>query len=148
MESRRRNWRATSLQAALWIAVGIHWLPLPGLLGATHLVSLYALDAPLQPTVALLLQHRALLFALLSLPLALALRGHGSLRTGCLLLLASDLAFAALCLQHWPIAAGLQRVLLFDLLSIGLLLAGLLLGTWLATDPHRRAPDADQALRR
>lgn len=138
----------TAVRVGLWIAVGIHWLPLPGLLGATHLASLYALDAPLQPTVALLLQHRALLFALLSLPLVLALRGHGSLRSGCLLLLASDLAFAALCLQHWPIAAGLQRVLLFDLLSIGLLTAGLLLGTRPAADPHRRAPDADQTLRR
>jgi len=148
MKSRQRKGRAISLQAALWIAVGIHWLPLPGLLGATHLVSLYALDAPLQPTVALLLQHRALLFALLSLPLALALRGHGSLRTGGLLLLASDLAFAALCLQHWPIAAGLQRVLLFDLLSIGMLMAGLLLSTRLATGTDRRAPDADQTLRR
>ncbi|MBE5314291.1 MAG: hypothetical protein H4O13_02695 [Xanthomonadales bacterium] len=138
----------TAVQAGLWIAVGIHWLPLPGLLGPASLVSMYGLEAPLPPSVALLLQHRALLFALLSLPLALALRGHGSLRTGALLLLASDLAFAALCLQHWPLAAGLQRVLLFDLLSIGLLAVGLLLSCRSAAGPGTRAPDANQTLRR
>lgn len=137
-----------AVTAGLWIAVGIHWLPLPGLLGPANLVPMYGLDAPLQPSVALLLQHRALLFALLSLPLALALRGHGSLRSGCLLLLGSDLAFAALCLQHWPLNAGPQRVLLFDLLSIALLVVGLLPGCQRAAGPDTQTPGAGQTLRR
>lgn len=113
------------IRAGLWVAIAIHWLPLPGLLGAGSLKALYALEASIEPAVELLLQHRALLFALLSLPLAFALRGRGSLRAGCALLLASDIAFALLCLQHWPLTAALQRVLLFDAVSIVLLLTGL-----------------------
>lgn len=116
-----------ALSLGLWLAVAIHWLPLPGLLGADWLASLYALDPGMEPTIELLLQHRALLFALLSLPLAWALLGRGSLPAGCALLLASDLAFALLCLQHWPLGPALQRVLVFDLVSIALLLAGLAL---------------------
>lgn len=113
------------LRLGLWLAVAIHWLPLPGVLGADWLASLYALESGIEPAVELLLQHRALLFALLSLPLVWALLGRGSLRAGCGLLLASDLAFALLCAQHWPLAPALQRVLVFDLVSIALLLAGL-----------------------
>ncbi|MFN7782653.1 MAG: hypothetical protein ACK5PG_07930 [Lysobacterales bacterium] len=138
MELRRRDWRMIAMKAGLWIAVGIHWLPLPGLLGADSLRTLYALAASIEPAVELLLQHRALLFALLSLPLAFALNGRGSVRTGCALLLASDIAFALLCLQHWPLSPALQRVLLFDAASIALLLIGL----------TAAAPRGDQTLRR
>lgn len=113
------------IRAGQWVAIAIHWLPLRGLLGAGSLKALYALEASIEPAVELLLQHRALLFALLSLPLAFALTGRGSLRAGCALLLASDIAFALLCLQHWPLTAALQRVLLFDAVSIALLLTGL-----------------------
>ena len=126
------------IRAGLWVAIAIHWLPLPGLLGAGSLKALYALEARVEPAVELLLQHRALLFALLSLPLAFALRGRGSLRAGCALLLASDIAFALLCLQHWPLTAALQRVLLFDAVSIVLLSIGL----------SAAAPRVDQTLRR
>lgn len=63
---------------------------MPGLLGAETLASLYAIEAGIEPSVELLLQHRALL-----------------------------------CVQHWPLAPALQRVLVFDLVSIALLLAGL-----------------------
>jgi hypothetical protein len=120
-----RSAAARALRLGLWLAVAIHWLPLPGLLGAETLASLYAIDSAIEPGVELLLQHRALLFALLSLPLAWALLGRGSLPAGCALLLASDIAFALLCAQHWPLAPALQRVLVFDLVSIALLLAGL-----------------------
>lgn len=129
-----RQW----IRAGLWVAIAIHWLPLPGLLGADSLRTLYALAASIEPAVELLLQHRALLFALLSLPLAFALNGRGSVRTGCALLLASDIAFALLCLQHWPLSPALQRVLLFDAVSIVLLLTGLV-----ATEAR-----SDQTLRR
>ena len=126
------------IRVGLWVAMAIHWLPLPGLLGAGSLKALYALEASIEPAVELLLQHRALLFALLSLPLAFALNGRGSLRAGCALLLASDIAFALLCLQHWPLTPALQRVLLFDVVSIALLAIGL----------SAAAPRVDQALRR
>ncbi|SDD36615.1 hypothetical protein [Aquimonas voraii] len=129
-----RQW----IRAGLWVAIAIHWLPLPGLLGADSLRTLYALAASIEPAVELLLQHRALLFALLSLPLAFALNGRGSLRAGCALLLASDIAFALLCLQRWPLSPALQRVLLFDVASIALLLIGL----------AATAPSGDQTLRR
>lgn len=126
------------IRAGLWVAIAIHWLPLRGLLGAGSLKALYALEASIEPAVELLLQHRALLFALLSLPLAFALTGRGSLRAGCALLLASDIAFALLCLQHWPLTAALQRVLLLDAVSIVLLSIGL----------SAAAPRVDQTLRR
>jgi hypothetical protein len=138
MELRGRDWRMITVKAGLWLAVGIHWLPLPGLLGADSLRTLYALAGSIEPAVELLLQHRALLFALLSLPLAFALNGRGSVRAGCALLLASDIAFALLCLQHWPLSPALQRVLLFDAASIVLLLIGL----------TAAAPRSDQTLRR
>lgn len=67
------------IRAGLWVAIAIHWLPLPGLLGAGSLKALHALELGIEPAVELLLQHRALLFALLSLPLAFALRGRGSI---------------------------------------------------------------------
>ncbi len=138
MSAQPNAWWRASTRAGLWAAVAIHWLPLPGLLGADYLSALYALDAQIEPSVELLLQHRALLFALLSLPLAFALTGRGSLRAGCALLLASDIAFALLCLQHWPLTPALQRVLLFDAISIVLLLTGVAAAT----------PRADQTLRR
>lgn len=128
METSARRWTRTGLIVGLWGVVIVHCLPLPGLLGAALLQRLYAIEGELPATIELLLQHRALLFALLSVPLARALMGHGPLRSGCLLLLASDLAFALLCLQHWPVDAALQRVLLFDLASI------LVLGAALAFD--------------
>lgn len=118
--------RAAVARAMLLLAVLIHWLPLPGLAGATRLQRLYGLGA-LDASTELLLQHRALLFALLSLPLLLALLRRRGALPGAALLLVSDLAFALLALGHWPLGAALQRVWLLDLVSIGLLVGGALL---------------------
>lgn len=105
----------------LWPVVLIHLLPLPGLFGAEMLQRLYALS-DLTGSVELLLQHRALLFALLCLPLLRALLRAHSLVFSIGLLFASDLGFALLCLQAEPLPSGLHRVLAFDLASIALLI--------------------------
>jgi hypothetical protein len=112
--------------AALLLAAMVHWLPLPGLAGAAQLQSLYGLGV-LEPSTVLLLQHRALLFPLLSLPLLGALWRRRALLPGAGLLLISDLGFALLALGHWPLGPALQPVWLLDLLSIALLVLGLLL---------------------
>jgi hypothetical protein len=101
----------------------IHWLPLPGVLGGATLRQLYGLG-PIDPGMELLLQHRALMFALLSTPLLLALWRRGVCSGGIALLLSSDLGFLLLAALHWPLDAAIQRVLMFDLISIALLLLG------------------------
>jgi hypothetical protein len=118
--------RATVARAMLLLAVLIHWLPLRGIAGAASLERLYGLGA-LDASTELLMQHRALLFALLSLPLLLAVLRRREALPGAALLLASDVAFALLALGHWPLGAALQRVWLLDLVSIGLLIGGALL---------------------
>jgi len=118
--------RAALARGLLIIAVLIHWLPLPGLAGAATLQTLYGLGA-LDSSTQLLLQHRALMLAQLSLPLCAALLRRGEVLQGAGLLLTSDLAFAAIALTHWPLNAALQRVGLLDLVSIALLTSGALL---------------------
>ncbi|WP_395789384.1 hypothetical protein [Aquimonas sp.] len=114
---------SSTARLGLCLAVLIHWLPLPGVLGGATLRQLYGLGS-LDPGMELLLQHRALMFALLSAPLLLALWRRSACGGAVVLLLSSDIGFLALAALHWPLDAALQRVLLFDLASITLLLLG------------------------
>ena len=108
----------------LCLAALIHWLPLPGLLGGETLRQLYGLTS-LDSGAELLLQHRALMFALLSAPLLFALWRRSACGGAIVLLLSSDLGFLLLAALHWPLGeAALLRVLAFDLASITLLLIG------------------------
>jgi hypothetical protein len=114
---------ASTARLGLCVAVLIHWLPLPGVLGGATLRQLYGLG-PIDPGVELLLQHRALMFALLSSPLLLALGRRSACGGAIVLLLSSDLGFLLLAALHWPLDSAMQRVLMFDLVSITLLLLG------------------------
>lgn len=107
---------------ALLLAAAIHLLPLPGLLGAAQLQSLYGLGA-LDADLALLLRHRALVFGLMGLALLMAVWRQPLRGPFVPLVLASDIGFALLALAHPALPPPLQRVLLFDLVSIVCLLA-------------------------
>jgi hypothetical protein len=139
-----RHRHSTAIQMLLWPVVLIHLLPLPGLFGAEMLQRLYALS-DLKGSVELLLQHRALLFALLCLPLLRALLRAHSLGFSISLLFASDLGFALLCLQAEPLPSGLHRVLAFDLASIALLIVAWVVDRRQARGgPSRRCGSAER----
>jgi hypothetical protein len=118
----RHSW---IVPTCLWLAAIIHLLPLPGLLGAAQLQSLYGLG-DLDPASELLLRHRALMFALFGALLISATRVHPLRPAAIALTLISDLGFLLLALggPHLP---ALQRVVYFDALSIVLLLTAALL---------------------
>jgi hypothetical protein len=116
------------VSASLLLAGVIHLLPLPGLLGAAHLRSLYGV--PLESTdLVLLLQHRAVLFGLLGAYLIYAAFAPAHQPMAFVAGLASVLAFLALA---WSRAAWLgdvqgpavQRVVVADLIALAALLAG------------------------
>jgi hypothetical protein len=111
------------IKLALIIAGIIHLLPLGGVLGADRLLSLYgvALD---DPNLVLLMRHRAVLFGMLGAYLiAAAFVSH--LRASAFLLgLCSVLSFLALAWGGHSWNAGIQRVVIADLVALLLLLAG------------------------
>jgi hypothetical protein len=59
------------ISITLIIAAIIHLLPLPGVLGSERLAALYGLDVS-EPNLAILMRHRAVLFGLLGVFLAIA----------------------------------------------------------------------------
>ena len=88
---------------------------------------LYGLSA-LEPPVQLLLQHRAVLFGLLALPMLIAMRQEAWRLPAASLGLLSVLSFIGLALwQREAMNAALWRVFVADLLILPLLL-----GVWLA----------------
>ncbi len=115
--SARHLWLVPS---CLWVAAIIHLLPLPGLLGAAQLQSLYGL-VDLDPASELLLRHRAWMFALFAALLISATRVCPLRPAAIALTLLSDLGFLLLALGG-PLPPSLERVLLFDLLSLAVLL--------------------------
>ena len=105
----------------LLAAAVIHLLPLSGLPGAAALERIYGL-AELDASTVLLLQHRALMFGLLGFGLLAAIRYPGWRLPMISIVLVSDLGFLLLCAMHWPPNDALQRVAMFDAVSIVLLL--------------------------
>lgn len=118
------------LVAVLLLIAGlIHLLPLPGVLGATQLQSLYGFTVA-SPDLEILLRHRAVLFGLLgTLLIAAAFKPEWrTLAIGAgLVSAASFIAVAMLVGSYGP---AIHRVVVADIVAIGCLV--------LAAALHRR----------
>jgi len=105
----------------LTLAGVIHLLPLPGILGADQLTRLYGVAAD-DPNVAILLQHRAVLFGLLGV-LLIAAAFRPDLRAVALIAgLVSTMSFLVIVWSVGGYNAQVARVVAADLLAVVLLL--------------------------
>jgi hypothetical protein len=121
---------------ALLVAGIVHLLPLPGVLGAPALQRLYGL-AVTGPDLAILLQHRAVLFGVLGVFMLVAVV-QPSLRVPASWVgLASAAAFVAVAWQIGGYNDAIRRVVIADVVVCVLLVAGLV-AEW-ATRPGRAA---------
>ena len=119
---------------ALLVAGLVHLLPLPGVLGAPALQRLYGLDVT-GPDLAILLQHRAVLFGVLGAFMLVAVV-QPSLRVPASLVgLASAAAFVAVAWHVGGYNGAIRRVVIADIVVCVLLIAGLV-AEW-ATRPDR-----------
>jgi hypothetical protein len=124
------RWREAIVAIGLALAALIHLAPLPGLLGADMLERLYGLRID-DPSLLLLLRHRALLFGLLGTVLLVAIFRRAWRAPALLLGLASAGAF--LLLAPDGLGPALQRVLWADAVAVAASAAALL-----AQAPWRR----------
>lgn len=126
------RWPEALLSFALVVAAVINLMPLPGLWSVAHMESLYGIPVR-EPTLELLLRHRALLFGLIGL-LMLAGAFHRPLQLAAILAaLGSMVGFMVLAAQSPELAAPLRRVALADLIATLLLLVALALRAWVST---------------
>jgi len=106
------------VQATLLVSGIIHGMPLIGLAGSEALARLYGLDLK-DPSLLLLLQHRALMFGLLAVPMFVAiLRAEWQWPALWLALLSAG---GFTILRHWvagDLPSPLQRVYLVDLVLL------------------------------
>jgi len=124
------RWPEALLSFALVVAAVINLMPLPGLWSVAHMESLYGIPVR-EPTLELLLRHRALLFGLIGL-LMLAGAFHRPLQLAAILAaLGSMLGFMSLAAAAPELAAPLRRVALADLVATLLLLVALALRAWI-----------------
>lgn len=111
--------------AGLLVAGLIHLLPLAGVLGPATLTRLYGVPVA-DPNLAILLQHRALLFGVLGL-FMLAAAALPPLRLAALLVgLASAASFLLVARWVGGYNTAIGRVVTADLLATAALAAGLL----------------------
>jgi hypothetical protein len=115
---------------ALLVAGIIHLLPVPGVMGVGTLARLYGIEAS-DPSTAILLQHRALLFgvlgALMLSAIALPWLRITALSVG--LFSAASFIVVAMAVGGYNTAIG--RVVFADLVASVLLAAGLAVELWL-----------------
>ncbi len=109
--------------AMLLVAALIHLLPLSGVLGAHRLTALYGLPFD-EPNLAILMRHRAVLFGMVGMFLAMAAFKPGLQAAALLVGLVSVLSFLALAWSVGGYNAQLARVVLVDLVALGCLLVG------------------------
>jgi len=123
------RWPEALLGFSLVAAGVLHLLPLAGLLSAARLEALYGIPVR-EPSLELLLRHRALLFGLLgALLIAGALRSE--LRAAAIVAaLVSMGGFLLLAGQSTELSSPLRRVALADLLATLLLLIALAVQAW------------------
>jgi len=108
---------------SLLVVALIHLLPVVGVLGASKLRALYGLDA-LDPTTALLLRHRAVLFGLLGGFLAIAAFVPACQVAALVAGFVSVLSFLFLARAYRDLSPPIARVFRADLLALVALLVG------------------------
>ena len=126
--------RGRIVAAGLLVAAAIHLIPLLGVLGVTRLESLYGIGIT-DPSLEILMRHRAVLFGLLGGFLALA-AFRRALQGAALLLAATSLvAFLALAWSVGDYNAAVSKVVRVDLVALA---AVAIAGIAHATRPRRR----------
>jgi hypothetical protein len=106
--------------AFLFLVGVIHLLPLPGVLGASRLSSLYGLAFE-QPDLLILMRHRAVLFGLLGIFLIYA-AFHSALHLIALIAgLASAASFVAIAVSVGGYNSAINRVVIADGVAVALL---------------------------
>lgn len=111
--------------AALIIVGLIHLLPLSGVLGAERLSALYGLDFS-DPSLAILMRHRAVLFGLLGLFLLAAAFRSAWIP---LALVAGTLSVVSFLLLAWLVGdynAAVSRVVVADVVALACLAIGII----------------------
>lgn len=112
-----------ALAASLVLAAVIHLIPASGLLSVQRLHALYGLNLD-DPTLVLLLRHRALLFGLLGTFFLIAAFVPAWRVAAAVVALLSMLSFIGLAGgQQWP--AAIQRVVSVDVVVSGVLFVAL-----------------------
>lgn len=115
---------------ALLVAGIIHLLPVPGVMGASTLARLYGIEVS-DPNTAILLQHRALLFGVLSVLMLAAIALPWLRVTALAVALFSAASFIAVALAVGGYNPAIGRVVVADAVASALLAAGLLAELWL-----------------
>jgi hypothetical protein len=106
------------VQAVLIVVGVIHLLPLRGVLGSEHLAALYGLPFD-EPSLALLMRHRAVLFGLLGVFLLLAAFKPAWHMPALVAAAVSVLSFLALAwLAGGVVHAQIQRVVIADIAAL------------------------------
>jgi hypothetical protein len=116
--------------AALLIAGLIHLLPIPGVMGAPALFRLYGIEIS-DPNIAILLQHRALMFAILGVIMLTAIRLEFLQITALSMGLVSTTSFIGVATWVGHYNHAIQRVVIADIVASIALTVGLVAAVWL-----------------
>ena len=119
---------------ALLVAGLIHLLPVSGVTGAAALTRMYGVEIP-DPNTSILLQHRALLFAVLALLMFGAIAVPSLRVTVLTVALFSAGSFIAVALSVGNYNAAIARVVTADVIASIFLVAGLIAEIWLGRQP-------------
>ena len=111
------------LMAALLVVGLIHLLPLSGVLGAAHLGTLYGIAVD-EPNALLLMRHRAVLFGLLGVFLAIAAFRPAWRGAAFVAGLVSVVSFLLLAWSGDGYNAAIERVVAADVVALVCLLIG------------------------
>jgi hypothetical protein len=109
------------IKAMLIVAGVIHILPLPGLIGATHLERLYGITFS-EPNLLVMMRHRAILFGLLG---AFMIYAAFRAELVSVAIAAGFISAAAFIWLAWSVGgynAAISRIVIADCIAVGCLL--------------------------
>ena len=114
----------------LLVAGIIHLLPVPGVMGVSTLARLYKIEVN-DPNMAILLQHRALLFGVLGVLMLSAIALPWLRVTALTVALFSAASFVVVAIAVGGYNPAIGRVVVADVVASVLLAAGLAAELWL-----------------